>query len=85
LARKSKFQHTIDVLELIATGKTNPLRLRHATNLPPRTMNKILQALRTHSHINITTRNRITITPLGQNILKYHDRLQQVRAQTISA
>jgi predicted transcriptional regulator len=81
--RRSSFQIAVDVLTVIARGECKPTRIMYASNLSWNTLKATLDLLvnKGYAEESLDTENKqkqYIITPSGENVLRYYDRLEEL-------
>jgi predicted transcriptional regulator len=79
--RRSKFQLSVEVLDLIKNGETKPTRIMYSANLSWKSLKEIIKALTSQGLIDETVvsrghkraKKRYLITEKGDNVLKYYN------------
>ena len=82
-SRRSSFQIAVDVLTVIAKGESKPTRIMYASNLSWNTLKTTLDLLvsKGYSEESIDPQNKqkqYLLTPSGENVLRYYDRLEEL-------
>lgn len=80
--RRSSFQITIDVLNVIGEGEQRPTRIMYASNLSWNSLKSTLDLLVSKEYIDeerVSDRNKkYSITSKGLEVLGYYDRLESL-------
>ena len=82
-SRRSSFQIAVDVLTVIAKGESKPTRIMYASNLSWNTLKTTLDLLvgKGYAEESIDSQNKqkqYLLTPSGENVLRYYDRLEEL-------